>query len=346
MSLRRAAATVPGRRRARGRLVAAALAAAGVAASGGGAHAQHAHATAEDARLVVRDDPEAGVLTVRVGPLDLPARSGHHEVAQAPDLRLEIPFDGWLLSYSPRLVDGEGEAVPGRLLHHVAFWNTERRDLLCPAKEEHIFGAGGELNEWVALPGFGYRVSRGDGIRVSTMFHNPTGRDHPSTWLEVEVAYRRAGGGGPPPRSVYPVWFDVQECGPSGYDLEPGTVVTSGELAVPHAGTLLGVGGHLHDHGRELVLEEPGEGRVARLVPDLDAEGRIVSMPVVPFLGRGGHRVERDDTLRVTARYENPTGRRLPEGAMGIVVGYFLPDDPRAVAELGPPEPAAPAPSP
>ncbi len=29
----------------------------------------------------------------------------------------------------------------------------------------------------------------------------------------------------------------------------------------------------------------------------------------------------------MTASYDNPTGQRLPHGAMGIVVGYFLPDD-------------------
>ena len=67
-------------------------------------------------------------------------------------------------------MDGAGQPEPGRLLHHVAFYNTARPDFLCPNKQEHIFGAGGEMNDWPALPGVGYRVRKGDRIRISTMF--------------------------------------------------------------------------------------------------------------------------------------------------------------------------------
>lgn len=303
------------------------------------ATAQHAHAdehaVAGDAELVA-EETSAGVVTLRLGPLSLPARSDHHEVAQAPGRFWEIPFDGWILSYTPRLTDAAGETAPGRLLHHVAFYRMERSDFLCPDKEEHIFGAGGEMNEWMALPGVGYRVARGDHVRVNTMFHNPTPADHPEVYLEVRVAYQPEGAEEEPRRNVYPAWFDVQECGRSAYDLEPGRNVTTGEIEVPVSGRLLGVGGHLHTFGKELVLAEArgatgghGESReLARLVPETDEKGRIVSIPVVPFLfTTGGHPLEAGEVVRVTARYENPTGRRLPEGAMGIVVGYFLPDD-------------------
>lgn len=296
------------------------------------------HAVAEDAKLEVRKT-EPSMLTVRLGPVHLPAGAEHEAVAQPPDRFWEISFDGWLLSYAPRLTDGAGQPVPGRLLHHVAFWHTGRSDFLCPNKQEHIFGAGGEMNEWLALPGVGYRVGKGDRIRVSTMFHNPTDVDQPEVYLEVRVGYEEEGAVEEPRSNVYPAWFDVQECGSSGYDLKPGTHVTSGEVEVPVSGRLLGVGGHLHNHGRELALElVRSEGaadddsddevrEIARLEPRTDEEGRILSMPVKPFLLEGGRTLEAGDRMRVTARYENPTGRRIPEGAMGIVVGYFLPDD-------------------
>ncbi|MFQ5691257.1 MAG: hypothetical protein ACE5HQ_13425, partial [Gemmatimonadota bacterium] len=45
------------------------------------------------------------------------------------------------------------------------------------------------------------------------------------------------------------------------------------------------------------------------------------------FFMQGGRRLEEGEVLRVTARYQNPTGRAIPAGAMGIAVGYFLPDD-------------------
>lgn len=298
------------------------------------AHAQE-HPATGDAELSVEVDSAASELTVRVGPLSLPAETHHGRVAQAPDLYLTLPVEGWLLAYRPQLVDGRGEVIPGRLLHHVAFWNTERPDLLCPEKQEHVFGAGGEMNVWPALPGVGYRVQEGDRFRVSTMFHNPTDTDYPEVYLEVEVTYRPRSAASEPLEAVYPVWFDVQECGESAYDLAPGENVDRGEFTMPYGGRLLGVGGHLHDYSRSLRLTDRARDRViAYLQPRLDREGRIVSMPIVPFLATGGYQLEEGDTLQVTARYENPTGRRLEGGAMGIAVGYFQPDDPEAVASL------------
>lgn len=313
---------------------------AGERAAGGehGHDAVPGHETAHGVDLTVERHADASRLTVRLGPLRLPAGADHHAVPQPPARFLEVPLDGWLVAYEPRLVDGRGAPLPGRLLHHVGFWNTARSDLLCPNKEEHVFGAGGEMNEWVRLPGFGYPVSAGDRIRVTGMFHNPTDREYTGVHLEVEVAYREADAGSEPLQDVYPVWFDVQECGPSGYDLEPGRNVTRGTIEVPVPGRLLGVGGHLHDYGKELVLERMGgperPTELARLAPERDEAGRILSMPVVPFLLRGGVRLEAGDRIRASARYENPTGTRLPDGAMGIVVGYFLPDDPASMARF------------
>ena len=299
-----------------------------IAAQEHGRHGHERHAVAHDAKLTSHIDADAGVLTVRLGPLGLPARSHHDAVAQAPNRFLEVPFDGWLTAYTPRLVDGDGQPVPGRLLHHVGFWNASRSDFLCPNKEEHIFGAGGEMNEWVPVPGHGYRVRPGERIRVNSMFHNPTDRDYPEVYLEVDVAHRRIAAG-PELENVYPVWFDVQECGDSEYDLPAGPSTAVGEIEVPVAGTLLGVGGHLHDYGRRLDIESiTRDVELATLEAETDQRGRLVSMPIVPFFLEGGRRLAEGERLRVTATYENPTGERIEGGAMGIVVGLFRPDDP------------------
>jgi hypothetical protein len=50
-------------------------------------------------------------------------------------------------------------------------------------------------------------------------------------------------------------------------------------------------------------------------------------MPVVTFFDKGGYKFAAGDQLRITATYDNPTGRLLRDGAMGIVVGYFVPAD-------------------
>ena len=297
-------------------------------------HSMAAMRTAPEARLEARDDAAAQSLTVRVGPLNLPANSDHMAVAQAPTLFLEIPFEGWITAYHPRLLDGSGQPEPGRLLHHVAFYNTARPDFLCPNKQEHIFGAGGEMNDWPALPGFGYRVHKGDRIRVSTMFHNPTATNYPQTWLEVKLDYRRVEGG-TPLKSVYPAWFDVGECGDSSYDLGPGRTLKIGKFNLGYSGVLLGVGGHVHDYGRQLDLFNVTlREDVAALKAQLDAAGHIQSMPVVRFTDRGGYKLSKGDVLRVSSIYDNPLGKAIPNGAMGIVVGYFLPENEAELAAL------------
>ncbi len=278
------------------------------------------------ATVAVLDDPAAQVLTVKLGPVNLPAHTDHMHAAQPRPLFLKIPFDGWIIAYHPRFADRSGNPLPGRLLHHVAFYNTARPDFVCPNKQEHIFGAGGEMNDWPATPGFGYRVQAGDRIRITSMFHNPTAVSYPAAYLEVRMDYRKTGSAGTPVKSVYPTWLDVKSCGDSSYDLKPGRNVTTGDVTINYPGILLGVGGHMHDYGHELVLTNLTRRQtVATLPAKLDSGGHIVSVPIAMFMKEGGYRVARGDRMQISATYDNPTGRLLRDGAMGIVVGYFLP---------------------
>jgi hypothetical protein len=294
------------------------------------------HRVSATAKLAVADDPAAQQMTIRVGPVDLPAHADHMAVAQPRDFFLSVPFDGWLVAFHPKIVDTHNHSLPNKLLHHVGFWNTARPDLLCANKEEHIFGAGGEMNDWPAIPGFGYRVKKGDRIRITTMFANPTATKYPDAYLEVRVEYRMMGTGSSAElQNVYPLWFDVMGCGNSGYDLPPGPSTRTGQFHLGYSGKLLGVGGHLHDYGQWLVLkDETTNETIATLAANLDQAGRIVSMPIVSFAAQGGFSLRKGDAIAVTDAYDNPSGKSIPEGAMGIVVGYFLPDDPAAFVSL------------
>lgn len=286
--------------------------------------AMHHDATA---KLEIHDDSAAQVLIVRLGPIHLPAHADHMAVAQPADLFFRIPFDGWLVAYHPRLTDGAGNTLSAPLLHHVAFWNTMRSDFICPNSEEHIFGAGSEMNDWPAIPGIGYRVHARDRMRVSSMFYNPTDIGHAQTYLEVKMEYRLASGA--PLKSVYPAWFDVRQCATeSDYDLKPGPNVSSGTLKMEYTGILLGVGGHMHNYGRQLVFQNLTRGEnIATLESKLDDRGRLLSIPVVYFMDRGGYHLGKDEMVKVTATYQNDSGHDLSKGAMGMVVGYFMPDN-------------------
>jgi hypothetical protein len=291
----------------------------------------HMMPRAANVKLEVTNDEAAHVLTLRLGPLNLPAHAGMN-IAQAPDLGVTVPLDGWFTGYRPSLVNESGSPQPPRLLHHVAVYNLSRSDFLCPSKPEHIFGAGGEMTEWPVTPGIGYRVQKGDKILVATMFHNPTATSYPKIYLQVKIVYQPLDAGGPALKNVYPAWIDVKECGNSGYDLNPGLNVTSGKFTLQFNGALVGLGGHLHDYGRELDVVNETRHQADQLKAELDPQGRIIKIPVHMF--PGGFALAKGDVIKVTATYDNPTGKLLPEGAMGIAVGYFLPSDDEQMAAL------------
>ena len=276
--------------------------------------------------LTASNDDNRHVLTLRLGPLSLPGGAGMN-VAQAPDLHWTVPIDGWFTAYHPRLEDESANTLPGHLLHHVAVYDTDRSNFLCPSQPEHIFGAGGEMADWPAIPGLGYRVRQGDPILISTMFHNDDPASFPKVYLEIKIEYQPLSAGGPKLLDVRPVWFDVKECGNSAYDLRPGPNVTSGEFTLEASGRLMGLGGHLHDYGEELILDDDTTHRqVADLKAKFDSKGRLISVPIVRFSEEHGLALAEGDVMKVTAVYDNRTGKELPDSAMGIMVGYFLPD--------------------
>jgi len=294
----------------------------------GGMH----HTMAKGVKLEQKIDGHS--IVVRIGPMNLPANTSHMKMPQPPDLEWQIPIDGWLLAYSPKLVDANGNVVPGRVLHHTAFWNENRADFLCPNKEEHIFGAGGELTNWAEVPGYGYRVQMGDKIRIETMVHNPTDNLYENVYLEVTIPYQQVADS-PRLKSVYPTWMDVKSCGNSGYDLPAGNSEQTGTVTVKYAGVLLGVGGHMHDYAKQLTLEDvTRKETVATLDAKVDDHGELLSMPTVLFLDRGGYKFDAGDLLKISATYDNPAGKVLRDGAMGIVVGYFVPANDSAMAAL------------
>ena len=296
------------------------------------------HAVAKGVTLDAKVDAAAHTVTLRVGPMNLPAHTSHLKMPQPPDLVWEVPMDGWLLAYHPKLVDSSGSAVPGMVLHHVAFWNENRADFLCPNKEEHIFGAGSEMTDWTEVPGYGYRVHNGEKIRIETMMYNPTDTSYDKAYLEVVISFQKTPGdasAAAPRKNVYPAWMDVTSCGSSGYDLPAGKSEKTGTVTVKYDGVLIGVGGHLHDYGKQIVLQDVSRKEtVATLDAKADAQGHLESVPVKLCVQDGGYKFATGDVLKISATYDNPTGKLLRAGAMGIAVGYFVATDDTKMSAL------------
>jgi hypothetical protein len=298
------------------------------------ADTQHHHHTqplpSGPTHVELRDDPDAGVLTVRLGPLSVPAHT-EHVTARVPPIT--VPLDGWFVAYKPRVIDAKGATSPQRLLHHFNLINAGRPSVVCPRQPELVFGAGSELTEWPSLPEVGYRVTKGMPLHVVLMLTNPTDEPVSDAYVALDIQYRRSADA--QLKAVYPAWFMVTSCGPSTYDLQPGRNVTASEFTVAYDGRLLGVGGHIHDYGREIRLDHVTRNEnIATLQTALDSAGRLLSVPAVVFPQRQTYRLKRGDVVKVTAVYDNPTGRLLPSAAMGFAVTYFLPDNDREVASL------------
>jgi hypothetical protein len=105
---------------------------------------------------------------------------------------------------------------------------------------------------------------------------------------------------------------------------------------VKYDGVLLGVGGHLHDYGKQIVLQDvTRKETVAALDAKADAQGHLESVPVKLLVQDGGYKFATGDVLKISATYDNPTGKLLRDGAMGIAVGYFVAADDTKLAALG-----------
>jgi hypothetical protein len=287
-------------------------------------HPEHSVVPIVVADLESYEDLEARTLTLKLGPITFPD-SSHFSLL---DRVFTSPEDHWLLSYEISMVDEAGNALPGNLLHHFNLINLKRRDFLCPDYMEYIYAVGSEGTPWPVVPGAAYKILKGDSIMIRTMLRSsnapvPIHR----AFVVVRIKYAPVG---MPLKQVKTVWLSVQGCGVHPkYDLLPGVNVTSTDFKVPYAGKLLGVGGHMHEFGRSLQLQNITRQQEITSILWTSKPNRIASPPIVFFLEQGGYKLEMDDVIRVTATYDNTTGKRLPDGAMGILMGYFIPDGPK-----------------
>ncbi len=251
----------------------------------------------------------------------------------------------------------------GGMLHHVVLMNLNRQDATCPAwggfkpinwlgllngGNERFFAAGNErtIAQLNTAGTYGYRVNKGD--RWGLIYHLMNYTQQP---MDVEFKFtftwvRKA-------TPVDPVWLDIDQCSdsekkiPAGYsDLEWSTPVLRG-------GTLVGVGGHAHDHSIAVSLENVTKKKFSCVSVAGYAPGST-SAPSGPGPGTPGHPVKANtvttdghpgtsldaymgsvsdfspctpmdqwdvgDTARIHATYYHPTG---VDDAMGIMVAYL-----------------------
>ena len=275
-------------------------------------------------------DSESSEIVLELPPTDVPAAG----MVRLPVFQAIIPVSGSICHFHMEVVDPAGRRLPQAMLHHFNLSDPDRRELFLPIGI-HILAASKETPA-ATVPRllFGLPLERGQRLIASGMLGNETAALQRGVRMRLVLGYVPASRPWPLFRA-YPWVMDVQfplghrPGGSKAFDLPPGRTERHWESSPAVPGTILGMGGHLHDHGVSLEVKDVTTGEILwHVEPVKDARDQVTSIPLVLFYRwyRLGIHITPDHTYRLTAVYENPTGRVLRDGGMGAVAGLFVPD--------------------
>lgn len=287
--------------------------------------------------LAVRVDSSAHNVILTAGPFDLPGDGDRDQrgamndcTVAAPLMGFSWPVEGWIRGVKVRVVDREGRPLPRTLVRQLLVVNFARRQLLYP-QAERLIGWSQETED-IRLPAtIGIPVAAAMPMAVFVAWHN--GGPRPVTGATVGITIRwTATRVVPRPVSALPVPINViYPVGRSGdFDLPAGPTQWAAEFTLPFGGRILVAGGHLHDYGTGLRLEEVkagGSRSIVRLATKRTAEGQLLAVDrILPGAAGDGIKLMGGRTYRLVATYDNPTGTTLVRGAMANLVLLFAPE--------------------
>lgn len=215
--------------------------------------------------------------TVRYGPFNVPAGDGTHEGGGTTDnlisLFAEKPCSNcYITGITPNAIWADtGEPMNFNndgMLHHVVLTNLARNDPTCARfgfgglvglLGERIFASGNERTIMQLPSGYGYYVGLLDswGLIVDLMNHSTVARN---AYVEFTFTYRPWHLFGGNPTSVRPVWLDIDNCADSEVELPANYSDSHKDWTATFSGTIVGAGGHLHEHGISISVENVNTG--------------------------------------------------------------------------------------
>lgn len=292
---------------------------------------------AEEPRATVTVDEAKREVVVTAGPFHvaaMPPGVKHEDMEMMEDhntpvVRFEWPIEGWLRGFKVEIEDAGGRPLDRRMIHHLIGVNFDRRQLLYPAVER-LFGIGQETDDASVPRTIGVPMTPGAKLGMYMAWQNETGKDLDGVVIRVRFDYSPPNLN-PRPVDALPIYMDVNLTvgGSNSFDVKPGRTEKAWEFTMPMSGRLLGFGGHLHDYGTMVRLEEVGSGKVlatVRATRDRDGKVSRVSRSL-PGVSGDGIALREGRRYRVIGVYDNPTGETIARGAMAHIVGLFAPED-------------------
>ena len=291
------------------------------------------------ASVTITVDSSRHELTIVAGPYDLPDMGPMDEEAMAsmadsgiahdmPVQRFDWPVEGWLRGFRVALTDAQGRPVPRHVLHHLIMANYSRRQLVYPAVER-LMGAGTETEDVSVPKTIGVPMTPGMSLGLFVAWHNDTGKKLEGVYLRLTLLWTPRNQN-PRPVNSMPIYMDVNLTvgGSNTFNAPPGRSSKAFEFTLPVSGRLLAIGGHMHDFGVRVLLQDAESGKeVTEVVSTRTAEGKIVKMSRKLFGVTGdGLKLVANHRYRLVGEYDNPT-QETEKRVMAHMVGLFVPDD-------------------
>jgi len=290
--------------------------------------------------------------TIEYGPYTIPAGGGDphdHDnmgmIANRIDSGVTKPCtDCDIIGVTPELVYTDGRKAnvdTGPMLHHTLFAATGegKADLVCRGTTvgflgERFFAAGNERTavDVTELP-YGYHIDRSESWNQVVDLMNWATE---SKTVKIRITWKYATGSDATSRTdVRPLWLDADGCSTDSLISVPlGLSDTHRDISAPIGGRVIGVAGHIHDHGInvELTNRSAGEALICNSVarygetPDYitpDGRRHVSSMNVCR--GNPLATIRSRDRLRLHTIYNVPAEHELIDDAMGIMIAYVAP---------------------
>src|SRR2546427_10468397 len=208
-------------------------------------------------------DSARSEIVLELPPTDIPAAG----MVRLPVFQAVMSVSGSISHFHMEVVDPSGRRLPQAMLHHFNLSDPERRELFLPIGL-HIMAASKETPA-ATVPRllFGLPLERGQRLIASGMLGNETAALQRGVRVRLVLGYVPASRPWPL-FHAYPWVMDVQfplgrrPRGSQARDPPPRRTERHWESSPAVPGTILGMGGHLHDHGVSLEVKDVTTGEI------------------------------------------------------------------------------------